>query len=330
MTGLHLPAPAAPVVLLIMLATGAALAALIAASGRSEAGLIDASGRSETGLIDASGRSRVEPVPANRRVAVWLARERRRAEAAGWRAGWLLVARGAAALSSLPLGWLAGSVWLGGVWLLGVQAAIPWLLGEAASRRRGRLERELMAGLSELAARMERAGQPLDLALRDIARAARGELGVVLAPLGDPAVSVKDGLCLVAERADSPIFDMLAADLLIARERDPMVFRAQLVGRVLPMLERSIQIQDQAAATRGMARMVVYTMLGVLVAVFLATNQLDEVRALYGEWQGGLLLATCAALFIAAAALMDRMVPSVSWTRWRVERLREELDAIGR
>ncbi len=237
----------------------------------------------------------------------------------GLRAGCAIGGLAAGAATGIP------SLALGGG-LLGL-VGVPWLVAGRAAQRRLDMERALAALVLEVQALMRQSNLALDRALREAARHPAPALAWVLAPLaGDAPVAT----CLeeVGRRAHSPLADLVVTALLLARTHGPETF-AQMAEQVLnPVLELSVEIQEQNHATlaqqRAAALAVGTIMLGLLVAVL----HVPSMHDFYVSAPGQLVLLSVLAMYVALVWLIGRVARPLGWAEWDLAAVRREAEAL--
>lgn len=269
--------------------------------------------------------------PARRRgreiVVPFLERQRDLARGLGLRLrSWLLLrllctAAGAAAgaLAGVPTLTL-GAAALG---LFG----LPWLLAGRAARRRLTMERSLAGFVGEVRDLMRQSNLALDRALREAARGPAPELRHVLAPLaGDQPVAA--ALAEVARRARSPLADMVVTALLIARARDPMAL-VRVVDEVLrPLLQVSVEVQEENHATVAQQRAAALA-IGVIMALLLAAvMRVPSMQAFYLSPAGQLVLLAVFAMYLGLVWAIGQVARPLRWVAWDIDALRRETEAL--
>src|SRR5215467_9097197 len=205
---------------------------------------------------------------------------------------------------------------------------LPWLLAGRADRRRLTMERALAGFVAEVRDLMRQSNLALDRALREAARGPAPELRHVLAPLaGDQPVAAS--LAEVALRARSPLVDLVVSALLIARTHDPMAL-VRVVDDVLrPLLEVSVEIQEENHATVAQQRAAALA-IGVIMAVLLAAvMRVPSMQAFYLSPQGQLVLLAVFAMYLALVWVIGQVARPLRWVAWDIEALRRETEALG-
>ncbi|HZV52749.1 MAG TPA: hypothetical protein VFD49_23680 [Candidatus Dormibacteraeota bacterium] len=239
---------------------------------------------------------------------------------------WLLL-RALCLVAGFALGALTGVPTLaiagGALGLLG----LPWLLAGRAARRRLAMERALAGLALELRSLMQQSNLALDRALRETARAPVPELRHVLAPLaGDGPVA--PGLVEVARRARSPLADLLVTCLLIARTRDPGSLVGLIDDVLRPVLELSVEIQQENHATVAQQRAAAIA-IGVIMAVMLvAVTRVPSMQAFYVSPPGQAVALAVLGMYLGLVWMIGRVARPLRWTGWDVEAIRREMEAL--
>ncbi len=239
---------------------------------------------------------------------------------------WLLL-RLLCAGAGLAAGWLTGvpTLTLGGA-ALGL-FGLPWLLAGRAARRRLAMERSLAGFVVEVRDLMRQSNLALDRALREAARGPTPELRYVLAPLaGDRPIA--DSLAEVARRARSPLADLVVTALLIARTRDPIAL-VRVVDEVLrPLLEVSVEVQQENHATVAQQRAAALA-IGVIMALLLAAvMRVPSMQAFYLSAPGQLVLLAVFAMYLGLVWTIGQVARPLRWVAWDIEALRRETEAL--
>lgn len=204
---------------------------------------------------------------------------------------------------------------------------LPWLLAGRAARRRLAMERALAGFVVEVRDLMRQSNLALDRALREAARGAMPELRHVLAPLaGDQPVA--DCLTEVARRARSPLADLVVTALLIARTRDPMAL-VRVVDEVLrPLLEVSVEVQEENHATVAQQRAAALA-IGVIMALLLAgVMRVPSMQGFYLSGPGQLVLLAVFAMYLALVWVIGQVARPLPWAAWDIDALRCETEAL--
>ena len=262
-----------------------------------------------------------------RAVTQFLERQRDLAQSLGLLLrSWLLL-RLLCAVAGLGAGWLTGvpTLTLGGA-ALGL-LGLPWLLAGRAARRRLAMERALAGFVVEVRDLMRQSNLALDRALREAARGPTPELRHVLAPLaGDRPVA--DSLAEVAHRARSPLVDLVVTALLIARTRDPVAL-VRVVDEVLrPLLEVSVEVQEENHATVAQQRAAALA-IGVIMALLLAAvMRVPSMQAFYLSAPGQLVLLAVFAMYLALVWTIGQVARPLRWMAWDIDALRRETEAL--
>jgi len=204
---------------------------------------------------------------------------------------------------------------------------LPWLLAGRAARRRLAMERGLAGFVAEVRDLMRQSNLALDRALREAARGPAPELRHVLAPLaGDAPVAAS--LAEVARRARSPLVDLVVTALLIARTRDPMAL-VRVVDEVLrPLLQVSVEVQEENHATVAQQRAAALA-IGVIMAVLLAAvMRVPSMQAFYLSVAGQLVLLAVFAMYLALVWVIGQVARPLRWVAWDIDALRRETEAL--
>jgi hypothetical protein len=272
------------------------------------------------------------PVDATRRrgqemLLPFLERQRDLAQSLGLRLrSWLLL-RLLCGIAGLAAGTVTGVPTLTlGATALGL-FGLPWLLAGRAARRRLTMERALSGFVTEVRDLMRQSNLALDRALREAARGPAPELRHVLAPLaGDQPVAVS--LTEVTRRARSPLVDLVVTALLIARARDPMAL-VRVVDEVLrPVLEVSIEVQEENHATVAQQRAAALA-IGVIMALLLAAvMRVPSMQAFYLSPQGQVVLLAVFAMYLALVWAIGQVARPLRWVAWDIEAVRRETEAL--
>jgi hypothetical protein len=269
--------------------------------------------------------------PARRRgrelLLPFLERQRDLAQSLGLRLrSWLLL-RLLCAGAGLAAGALTGVPTL----TLGAAAlglfGLPWLLAGRAARRRLTMERALAGFVAEVRDLMRQSNLALDRALREAARGPAPELRHVLAPLaGDQPIAASLGE--VARRARSPLADLVVTALLIARTRDPMAL-VRVVDEVLqPLLQVSVEVQEENHATVAQQRAAALA-IGVIMALLLAAvMRVPSMQAFYLSPPGQLVLLAVFAMYLGLVWAIGQVARPLRWVAWDIDALRREAEAL--
>ncbi|HZU15530.1 MAG TPA: hypothetical protein VFD01_02840 [Candidatus Dormibacteraeota bacterium] len=239
---------------------------------------------------------------------------------------WLLL-RALCLAAGLALGALTGVPTLavagGALGLLG----LPWLLAGRAAQRRLAMERALAGLALELRSLMQQSNLALDRALREAARAPGPELRQVLAPLaGDGPVA--PALVEVARRARSPLADLLVTCLLIARTRDPGALVGLIDDVLRPVLELSVEIQQENHTTVAQQRAAAIA-IGIIMAVMLvAVTRVPSMQAFYASLPGQAVALAVLGMYLGLVWMIGRVARPLRWTAWDAEAVRREMEAL--
>jgi hypothetical protein len=204
---------------------------------------------------------------------------------------------------------------------------LPWLLAGRAARRRLGMERALSGLVIEIRDLMRQSNLALDRALREAARGPAPELRHVLAPLtGDEPVA--DGLVEVSRRARSPLADLVISSLLIARTHDPMAL-VRVVDEVLrPVLEVSVEVQEENHATVAQQRAAALAIGVIMALLFAAVMRVPSMQAFYVSPAGQLVLLGVIAMYLALVWAIGQVARPLRWVAWDIEALRRETEAL--
>lgn len=269
--------------------------------------------------------------PARRRggdvVRPFLERQRDLALSLGLRLrSWLLL-RALCAGVGLAAGALTGVPTLtAGAAALGL-VGLPWLLAGRADRRRLTMERALAGFVGEVRDLMRQSNLALDRALREAARGPAPELRHVLTPLaGDQPVAAS--LAEVARRARSPLADLVVTAVLIARTRDPMAL-IRVVDEVLrPLLQVSVEIQEENHATVAQQRAAALAIGVIMTLLLAAVMRVPSMQAFYLSPAGQLVLLAVFAMYLALVWAIGRVARPLRWVAWDIDALRRETEAL--
>jgi hypothetical protein len=269
--------------------------------------------------------------PAGRRTRElarpFVERQRDLARSLGLRLrSWLLL-RALCAGAGLAAGALTGVPTLTlGAAALGL-VGLPWLLAGRADRRRLAMERALSGFVAEVRDLMRQSNLALDRALREAARSPAPELRHALEPLASDQ-PVADSLAEVARRARSPLADMVVTALLIARSRDPMAL-VRVVDEVLrPLLQVSVEVQEENHATVAQQRAAALA-IGVIMALLLAAvTRVPSMLAFYLSAQGQLVLLAVLAMYLGLVWAIGQVARPLRWAAWDIDALRRETEAL--
>lgn len=256
----------------------------------------------------------------------FMTRQAVQARRLGWTLRNYMILRGALVLAAILAAGIL-QIWGIGVFLLAaVTLGLNWLVSGRLRKRAISFDRSLFVLMRELNARMATARQPLDVALRELGEAPGAILAKPLKPLTDRQLTLRDGLIQFSEMVDSPIARMVAADLLLARTRDPERFRDLLVTLMLPHYQKVLSLSEDASAVIQQARITVFIMCGILAAVLIAINQVPEMHTVYTSVFGNGLVIFAGSIVFFAAFLVSRLFPEVKWSMWDMPQLGRRLD----
>jgi len=269
--------------------------------------------------------------PARRRgralVGPFLERQRDLALSLGLRLrSWLLL-RAVCTAAGLAAGALTGVPTLTlGAAALGL-VGLPWLLAGRADRRRLTMERALAGFVAEVRDLMRQSNLALDRALREAARGPAPELRHVLAPLaGDQPVAT--ALTEVSHRARSPLADLVVTALLIARARDPMALIRVVDEVVRPLLQVSVEIQEENHATVAQQRAAALAIGVIMTLLLAAVMRVPSMQAFYLSPTGQLVLLAVFAMYLALVWAIGQVARPLRWVAWDIDALRRETEAL--
>jgi hypothetical protein len=239
---------------------------------------------------------------------------------------WLLL-RVAVSVLGLLLGSLT-SLWtiavLGGAlgWF-----GLPWLLRGRMTKRRLAMERAVMALVREVASLMQQSNLSLDRALREAARNPAPELRRVLGPLRSDR-SVPECLTEVAALARTPMVDMLCIAVMVARTHDPAAF-VRVAEQVLgPVLEVAIEIQEENNATVAQQRSAAIAIGIVMGILFFSVMRVPTMHDFYASFVGQLVVLLVIGCYLFLVWLLGQIAKPIGWTRWNVDAVRKEMEAL--
>lgn len=240
---------------------------------------------------------------------------------------WMLL-RLAAILAGAGLGALSGlGMVLAGGALLGL-FGLPWVLSGRAAKRRLQMEREIASVIRDLRNLMQLSNLSLDRALREIGRSPYPSVGYALAPLaGDMPVS--EALMAAAARARSPLVTMLTSALLISRTHNPAGFIAVADDVLIPLVEVTVDIQQENHATLAQQRTAAFAIGVILVVLFAAVMRVPTMRAYYDSLAGQGTLLLVAAGYLGLVWLIRQVARPIPWTRWDMHALKRETDMLS-
>jgi hypothetical protein len=205
--------------------------------------------------------------------------------------------------------------------------ALPWLLAGRAAQRRLRMERALTGFLLEVRNLMQHSNLALDRALREAARNPAPELAPALAPLaGDmPVAAALTGL---ARRARSPLVDIVASALLIARTHNPRALVKVIDDVLLPVLGVTVDVQEENHATVAQQRAAALAIGVIMVVLFASVMRVASMHAFYGSPAGQLVLLAVAAMYLGLVWAIGHVARPVRWVEWDVDAVRREAEAL--
>jgi Flp pilus assembly protein TadB len=204
---------------------------------------------------------------------------------------------------------------------------LPWLLAGRAAKRRLDMERALASLVIEVRDLMRQSNLALDRALREAARTPPLELRQVLAPLcGDAPVA--DALAEVANRARSPLADLVVTALLIARTHNPMAL-VRVVDEVLrPLLDVSVEVQEENHATVAQQRAAALVIGVIMAFLFIAVMRVDTMRAFYESAAGQVVLFAVFAMYLVLVWVIGQVARPLRWVAWDIDAVRRETEAL--
>ena len=234
-------------------------------------------------------------------------------------------------LLSASVGLVAGALSGAPTLLIGAAAlglfGLPWLLAGRAARRRLDMERALAGLVVEVRDLMQQSNLALDRALRESARSAAPELRQVLAPLTSDR-PVAECLVEVARRARSPLAEMVVSALLIARTHNPMAL-VRVIDEVLrPLLEVSVDVQEQNHATIAQQRAAAVA-IGVIMTFLLAVvMRVPSMQEFYVSPPGQAVLLAVLGMYLGLVWAVGQVARPLRWTAWDIDALRRETEVL--
>ena len=269
-----------------------------------------------------------QPAAAGRRIKPLVDAERDMAASLGWSfRTWCSLRVGAVVLAFLlvvPLGiplLLVGAP-------IAMTFAVPYLLAGRASAIGLRRERTLLDWVRTIVSRMRR-NQGIDVILRDSGLHPPYGLEHILAPFSDGALLVDEALVEMANRARIPEAEMLTLALLASRTRRQEDLVVLLEGVVLPVMEAKLAEQVDALEVVTQKRSQAIAMSLILLAMFLALVRVDVIRHGFTTIAGQVVLVVTAVSFALVLVLVSRLYRVGTFTRWDLERYRQELRSLG-
>ncbi|MGI8610526.1 MAG: hypothetical protein ACR2MY_15100 [Candidatus Dormibacteria bacterium] len=211
---------------------------------------------------------------------------------------------------------------------LAMIVVVPYLLSGRASSLRLKRERTLVDWVRTMVSRMRR-NQGIDVVLRDSGLHPPFGLEFILAPLADPALLIDEALVRMADRARVPEAEMLALALLASRTRRQEDLVILLEQVLLPVMEAKLAEQVDALEAMTQKRSQAVAMSLILLSMFLALIRVDVIRHGFATVAGQVLLVVTAITFALVLALVSRLYRVNTFTRWDLERYREELRGLG-
>lgn len=240
--------------------------------------------------------------------------------------GWLGL-RVTAALGGLALGSLTGVFTLTVAGFLLGTFGLPWLLAGRAAARRLQLERSLASLALAIRNLMQHSNLALDRALREAARAPAPELAQVLAPLaGD--LPVAEGLVELARRARSPLADLLASALLVARTHNPMALVRVTDEVLLPLMQAAVEVQEENHATVAQQRTAAVAVGLIMAALLLAVMRVPTMHEYYSTAAGQLVLVVVMLMYLGLVWILGRVARPLPWADWDIAAVRREAEAL--
>jgi Flp pilus assembly protein TadB len=267
------------------------------------------------------------PRPPSRRARQFMERQRDISASIGMRPrNWLALRIGVGLLGAL-IGSLA-SLWT--VALLGALLGwfgMPWLLGGRAAKRRLAMERAVAAAVREVANLMQQSNLSLDRALREAANNPVPELEHVLSPLRSDR-SVPECLADVSRLARSPMVEMLCIAVMVARTHDPAAF-VKVAEQVLgPILDLSIEVQEENHATVAQQRTAAIAIGVVMGVLFFAVMRVPTMHAFYATFPGQVVLLLVILAYLGLVWLIGQIAKPMTWTKWDVDTVRSEMEVL--
>jgi len=219
---------------------------------------------------------------------------------------------------------IVAAVLVGG---LGGFFGVPWALWGVAASRRLRMERALGSFAISVRNLMRQSNLALDRALREAARAPGPELTHVLAPLSTDA-SVPEALSMVANRARSPLADLLLTALLVARTHNPLAMVRVTDEVLLPLMEKAVAVQEENQTTVAQQRAAAAA-IGIIMAIlFAAVVRVPTMHVYYQSGAGQLVLLTVVGMYVALVWMLGRVARPIQWVEWDVDAVRREAEAL--
>jgi hypothetical protein len=204
---------------------------------------------------------------------------------------------------------------------------LPWLMAGRAAKRRLDMERGLAGLVIEVRDLMRQSNLALDRALREAARGSAPELRHVLAPLTTDE-PVAECLAEVARRARSPLADMVVSALLIARTHNPMALIRVVDDVLRPLLEVSVQVQEENQATVAQQRAAALAIAVIMAALLAAVMRVPSMQAFYLSTAGQLVLLAVLGMYLALVWLIGQVGRPLRWVAWDIDAVRRETEAL--
>ena len=268
------------------------------------------------------------PAGASRRLRPVAERERDLAASLGWSfRSWLLV-RAVAVLTAFVLSIPTGIPLLIAAAPVAMLLAVPYVFAGRGAARSLRRERTLVDWVRTVVSRMRR-NQSIDVILRDSGVHPPYGLEYVLAPLADPSLLIDDALVQMTERARLPEAEMLTLALIASRTRRQEDLVVLLEKVVLPVMEAKVAEQTDALEAMTQKRSQAVAMSLILLSMFLALIRVDVIRHGFATFAGQVLLVVTAVSFASVLLLVSSLYRVSSFTRWDLNKYRDELRAVG-
>jgi len=255
-------------------------------------------------------------------------RERDLAASLGWTLRTWLALRVIAVIGAFAVSLPVGIPLLLAAAPLAMIFAIPYLFAGRAATLSLRRERTLLDWVRTMVSRMRR-NQGIDVILRESGLHPPYGLEYILAPLADTSLLIDEALVRTAERARIPEAEMLALALLASRTRRQEDLVVLLEHVVLPVMEAKLAEQTDALEAMTQKRSQAVAMSLILLFMFLALIRVDVIRHGFATFAGQVLLVITAVTFALVLMLVSRLYRVSTFTRWDLERYRQELRGLG-
>jgi hypothetical protein len=255
-------------------------------------------------------------------------RERDLAASLGWTLRSWLALRVIAVIGAFAVSLPVGIPLLLAAAPLAMIFAIPYLFAGRAATLSLRRERTLLDWVRTMVSRMRR-NQGIDVILRESGLHPPYGLEYILAPLADTSLLIDEALVRTAERARIPEAEMLALALLASRTRRQEDLVVLLEHVVLPVMEAKLAEQTDALEAMTQKRSQAVAMSLILLFMFLALIRVDVIRHGFATFAGQVLLVITALTFALVLMLVSRLYRVSTFTRWDLERYRQELRGLG-